>query len=356
MTKILLVEDDNSLREIYSMRLAAEGYEMVQAENGEAGLAQAVAQLPDLIISDAMMPKMSGFEMLDLLKGNDKTRNIRVIMMTALSADGQKERGEKLGADRYLVKSQVGIEDLVHVVHEILGDQAPAVATNNNSSSMPTQPQYQTPQPTIQPTVVPVAQLNPMSSTPVGQIVPESPITAPVAPMEPATNLPPVLTTAPEQTQQLPPIPAPIQPAAQVFANPNGADPLANVSNIPPAAVEPQVPSFQPNFNTEDENYTAPREPATSPDLTQSAGGMSRVIAPPTADATLNPRINIDDLLAKEDVSAMGLNPVSIQSSNPELAQPSPVGPQLDEADAFTQLNSANVVPDVSANDTLKFN
>ena len=120
MAKILLVEDDQSLREIYGIRLTAEGYEIVPAGDGEEALAAAVREKPDLIISDVMMPKISGFDMLDILRSTPETKNIKVIMMTALSSEDQRERGEALGADRFLVKSQVGIEDVVNAVHEIL--------------------------------------------------------------------------------------------------------------------------------------------------------------------------------------------------------------------------------------------
>ena len=123
MSKILLVEDDQSLREIYSIRLTAEGYEIVSAGDGEAALALAVQEKPDLILSDVMMPKISGFDMLDILRSTPETKDIRVIMMTALSSEDQRQRGEALGADRYLVKSQVGIEDVVNMVHEVLGDK-----------------------------------------------------------------------------------------------------------------------------------------------------------------------------------------------------------------------------------------
>lgn len=123
MTKILLVEDDKSLREIYGVRLLAEGYDIVSAGDGEEALSTAIKENPDLIISDVMMPKISGFDMLDILKSNASTKNIKVIMMTALSSDDQRERGKKLGADRYLVKSQVGVEDVVNVVHEVLEDE-----------------------------------------------------------------------------------------------------------------------------------------------------------------------------------------------------------------------------------------
>ena len=81
---------------------------------------------PDLILSDVMMPKISGFDMLDILRNTPETANIHVIMMTALSADDQRARGERLGCDRYLVKSQVGIEDVVNAIHEVLGDKQPA--------------------------------------------------------------------------------------------------------------------------------------------------------------------------------------------------------------------------------------
>src|SRR5690606_34852610 len=72
--------------------------------------------------SDVMMPKISGFDMLDILRSTTETKNIKVIMMTALSSEDQRQRGEALGADRYLVKSQVGIEDVVRTVHDVLGD------------------------------------------------------------------------------------------------------------------------------------------------------------------------------------------------------------------------------------------
>lgn len=141
MAKILLVEDDQSLREIYGIRLTAEGYEIVPAGDGEEALAVAVRERPDLIISDVMMPKISGFDMLDILRSTPETKDIKVIMMTALSSDDQRERGESLGADRFLVKSQVGIEDVVNAVHEVLDQNTGAGASSTiNSESGFNQP------------------------------------------------------------------------------------------------------------------------------------------------------------------------------------------------------------------------
>jgi len=151
MSKIMVVEDDASLREIYGIRIAAEGYEVVSAGDGEEALAMAVREKPDLILADVMMPKISGFDMLDILRSTPETANIKVVMMTALSGDDQRQRGESLGADRYLVKSQVGIEDMVNAIHEVLGDQTAPVTT---AAAEPTaSPATAAPAPASQPQV-----------------------------------------------------------------------------------------------------------------------------------------------------------------------------------------------------------
>ncbi len=121
MAKILLAEDDNNLREIYEARLQAEGYTVVSSGDGEEALVLAKNQLPDLIISDVMMPKISGFEMLDIIRNTDGLKNTKVIMLTALGQSEDQDRANKLGADKYLVKSQVTLEDIVKVAKELLG-------------------------------------------------------------------------------------------------------------------------------------------------------------------------------------------------------------------------------------------
>ncbi|HUC21022.1 MAG TPA: response regulator, partial [Candidatus Polarisedimenticolaceae bacterium] len=112
MTKIMLVEDDFSLRDIYSARFMAEGFTVVTASDGEEALATAVREKPDLIVLDVMMPKISGFDVLDILRQTPETKATKVIMMTALSQDTDRQRGEALGVNKYLVKSQVTLEDV----------------------------------------------------------------------------------------------------------------------------------------------------------------------------------------------------------------------------------------------------
>jgi DNA-binding response OmpR family regulator len=120
MPKILLVEDDNNLREIFEMRLKAEGYQTVTASNGEEALVVAMKEKPDLIIADVMMPKLSGFEMLETLRAAPEMASTRVIMMTALGQAEDRSKGERLGVIKYLVKSQVTLEDFVRVVREVI--------------------------------------------------------------------------------------------------------------------------------------------------------------------------------------------------------------------------------------------
>ena len=121
MKKILLVEDDDSLASVYQMRLEAEGFTVTRASNGEEALAQAVASSPDIILLDVMMPKVSGFDVLDILRNTPETTNTKVIMLTALSQEADKQKAKDLGVDDYLVKSQVVISDVVQKVKEKLG-------------------------------------------------------------------------------------------------------------------------------------------------------------------------------------------------------------------------------------------
>jgi len=119
--KILLVEDDDGLANVYKMRLETEGFTVTRVPNGEDALASAVEVKPDLILLDVMMPKVSGFDVLDILRNTPETANIKVVMLTALSQETDKQKAEKLGADDYMVKSQVVIADVVERIKHHLG-------------------------------------------------------------------------------------------------------------------------------------------------------------------------------------------------------------------------------------------
>jgi DNA-binding response OmpR family regulator len=121
--RILLVEDDDALANVYMTRLQAEGFELRRVSNGEDALANAINFKPDLVLLDVMMPKVSGFDVLDILRNTPDTAYLKIVMLTALSQDSDKERAESLGVDDYLVKSQVVIADVVdRIKHHLDSD------------------------------------------------------------------------------------------------------------------------------------------------------------------------------------------------------------------------------------------
>lgn len=119
--KILLVEDDSSLAQVYKTRLEIEGFDVRHVDNGEDALSSAIEFKPDLVVLDVMMPKINGFDVLDILRTTPETADMRVVMLTALSQAKDKERAEQLGVDDYLVKSQVVITDVVARIKHHLG-------------------------------------------------------------------------------------------------------------------------------------------------------------------------------------------------------------------------------------------
>lgn len=135
--KILLVEDDTNLSAVYKGRLELEGFEVIDVNNGEDALSSAIKEKPDLILLDAMIPKISGFDVLDILRNTPETTNARIIMLTALSQDKDKERAADLGVDEYLIKSQVVIGDVVARIKHHLG--LPETPTDGASSETPSE-------------------------------------------------------------------------------------------------------------------------------------------------------------------------------------------------------------------------
>lgn len=346
MTKIMLVEDDNNLREIYEARLLAEGYEIVSAKDGEEALAMAVKEKPDLIISDVMMPKISGFDMLDILRSTPETKDTKVIMMTALSQAEDKSRADKLGADRYLVKSQVTLEDVAKVAREVLTGETetpapipeptPAPSMPAPDSSLPSpdptpatppvttpatqqpvvpSPAFATPAPTPDPIVV-------ADPTPVA--TPEMPVestAAPTVPIEPQQTPDPITSPTDFNTPASDPLPAdlltphpelaPATPPASVLApEPATAQSTASES----ASVDEQINQFvaeQPAPESESEQPITPAEPiapepiddetdALNQTSSENVGFIPPVEAPITADIAVQDAPAMTEAVAEE--------------------------------------------------------
>jgi DNA-binding response OmpR family regulator len=102
--KVLVVDDEDSVREIYRHEFLNNGYTVVVAEDGEEGLLKAGEETPNIILLDIMLPKMSGIEVLRALKENELTKKIPVLLLTNLGEETIIKEGFELGADGYLLK------------------------------------------------------------------------------------------------------------------------------------------------------------------------------------------------------------------------------------------------------------
>lgn len=343
--KILLVEDDNNLREIYGARLQAEGYEIVSAPDGENALAIAVKEKPDLIISDIMMPKVSGFDMLDILRNAPETRDTKVIMMTALSQAEDKARADKLGADMYLVKSQVTLEDVTKAVHQILdeptdsaqeADSAAAQEMVSGGADIQEPAEKASDQPQEQPVAVTPQEEPPKEEVPVQQSEPPkqepsittepvsvTPIVPPVADdisvkPEPPTEAP-VENTADNQTPTSSTvIPVSISDDNIASDSPTAVEPsLAQALEDEEKAVQGKIENFEKSEQQAADNITPPSQPAVEASPPAPADDNapvnplddrpSKKVIAPINDPTKAPDIN--DLVAQEEAKeAAGKN------------------------------------------------
>jgi CheY-like chemotaxis protein len=269
MPKVLLVEDDNNLREIFQMRLQAEGYATLTAADGEEGLVVAMKEKPDLIVADIMMPKLSGFEMVENLRAAPEMKDVKVVMMTALGQAEDQARGEKLGVVKYLVKSQVTLEDFARVVKEVLGpgnpqDAAAAKVADTSTCSQESERSMQ-------------EDTSPTNPTPMPNDTPASEPAAP-APSDTSTPAPTVdnqQSSSEEQTVVQDQInsfttSAPGAPAA-------GDAPAADASAPAMPSSDGSMPADTgaPSMPPTSEPPAAPTEPPASTGPDQPAGGDS---------------------------------------------------------------------------------
>jgi DNA-binding response OmpR family regulator len=122
--KVLLIEDDSAAAEMYRLRLVSDGYTVVVAEDGEQGLEMAGSELPDFIYLDIRLPRIDGFEVLERLRANPETAGIPVIILSNFGEPEFRDRGLKLGALEFLVKSDTTPSRLSETVERVTGPRA----------------------------------------------------------------------------------------------------------------------------------------------------------------------------------------------------------------------------------------
>lgn len=119
---VLIVEDDSFLSDMYQTKFKVSGYEVLLAQNGMQciELLKNSTSVPDIALLDVVMPKMDGLELLELLKKDDKTKNVPIILLTNLGQDKDVKKGLEMGADMYLIKAHYTPSQVVEKVEEVL--------------------------------------------------------------------------------------------------------------------------------------------------------------------------------------------------------------------------------------------
>lgn len=118
--KIVLAEDDSFLSSMYVTKLQLSGYDVTHAEDGEKAVELIGSTKPDLILLDIVMPKKSGFEVLEEIKKNPELENIPVILLTNLSQKDDVDRGLNLGANDYLIKAHFTPSEVVSKIEKLV--------------------------------------------------------------------------------------------------------------------------------------------------------------------------------------------------------------------------------------------
>lgn len=118
--KILVVEDEPSLLELYEMKLNESGYDVVIASNGMEGYGLAELEKPDLILLDILMPEVDGYGMLQKLKESKTTKDIPAIIFSNLSQKEEIEKGLRLGAKDFIIKTSITPTQMEEKVKEFL--------------------------------------------------------------------------------------------------------------------------------------------------------------------------------------------------------------------------------------------
>lgn len=118
--KILIVEDDKFLLKFYANRLKKEGFETILVESGEGALEQLKKVKPNLILLDLILPQKDGFEVLQEIKKDPRTKDIPVLVLSNLGQVSDQEKAKELGAEDYLVKANLDIKDIIDKINQFL--------------------------------------------------------------------------------------------------------------------------------------------------------------------------------------------------------------------------------------------
>lgn len=120
--KIMWVEDDSFLSDIIARKLSLEKCILMHAKDGESALSLIEEDIPDVILLDILLPGINGFEVLEKFKANPKVKDVPVILLSNLGQESDKEKGKTLGANRFLVKATLTLDEIIGQIEQVLGE------------------------------------------------------------------------------------------------------------------------------------------------------------------------------------------------------------------------------------------
>jgi len=118
--KVLVVEDDTLLKDMLGQQLTKEGWQVLHATEGEQAIALSVSEKPDVILLDLLLPGMSGFDVLSSIKEKEETKGIPVIILSNLGQQEDIDKGMKLGASDFMIKSNFTLDEVSSKIKEVI--------------------------------------------------------------------------------------------------------------------------------------------------------------------------------------------------------------------------------------------
>lgn len=293
--KILLIDDEQSLLDVFSQTFIAAGFEMDTALNGNDGLRKAkdADPKPDLVLLDQVLPDINGNQVLQILKQDPELKDIPVAMLSNFNQDNLVQEAINLGALDYILKYQIEPKDLVAKVNQLLKEHASKPGFRDEvpfNEAQKTQPPASTPPvtPTSHEPSIPTAPMEHATNATVAPVAATEPTHSPTSlPTEPIAHAtpPPVIST-PEPT------PTPSVTAANVSPTPNPMPPAASAT---PTPVDHDFPSFTPmQPQTPLQSAEAPTQPeplSTSVPTPQTENVTPSAQAPIMPDPNKEPTI-----------------------------------------------------------------
>ena len=250
---ILMADDDKMLLDMYRERLELAGYKVTSTSNGEEALAKIRQEKPDLVMLDIMMPKADGYETLASIKSDPETKNIQVVMLSALMRDFNREKAIESGADDYLIKSEAMPSDVITKIeqvlqkygkgltplpgsHEVTNSEVNSVTNNTPTQEKPSQPTPASFSPTPVPeNKVDLKPLLPLNEIPKAGVIETTP---PIKPLEKTEEQTVSFEPAQQETIAKSVNPIPVQNNNYIETQPE--TPISPVPTVSMNMVQPQ--------------------------------------------------------------------------------------------------------------------